>query len=206
MKKLIMLMICAVEVAFGTADADAQGLGGLLKKGKEALEKISSATSTANSSDSDSKEKSLSNVATLAFDNGMEIANPMAPYMDVTPIGLYGLSTSENYGNVYLVLRVLMKEPVNKASFGGSVNNQKMIAVDAAGKVYNTDSNGTFEFDTPEGIPVNVIINQPALMFTGVKKEMTVMPMVKFGILIDAARHDNVTLKNVPIFWDENPE
>lgn len=203
-KKLITLVIIAMAAVLMPFKSHAQGLGGLLKKGKETLEKISQAsgtTSTTNAAQSSSvKEKG----AAMKFDNGIEMLNPMSEYMDVTPIGLYGVPTSENYGNVYLVVKVMMKEPANWAGFGG-VGNDKMVAVDANGKVY-TGASGTLNFDTPEGIPVQVIMNQPQLMFEGVKKNITEMPMVKFGIFIDANHKGMLTLKNVPINWDESLE
>lgn len=199
-KNLFVLALVAVIAALNPFSAEAQGLGGLLKKGKQALEKVSNTTTD------NSNQKNTAKAVATKFENGIEMINPMAEYIDVTPVGLYGVSTSENYGDTYLVLKVMMKEPASKASFGGSINNEKMIAVDASGKVYNTDSNGTFSFDTPEGIPVSVVMNQPAIMFTEIKKSTEVMPMVKFGILIDAYHKGNLTLKNVPIFWDETPE
>lgn len=199
-KNLFVLALVAVIAALNPFSAEAQGLGGLLKKGKQALEKVSNTTTD------NSNQKNTAKAVATKFENGIEMINPMAEYIDVTPVGLYGITTSENYGDAYLVLKVMMKEPASKASFGGSINNEKMIAVDASGKVYNTDSNGTFSFDTPEGIPVSVVMNQPAIMFTGIKKGTEVMPMVKFGILIDAYHKGNLTLKNVPIFWDETPE
>ncbi|MBD5328878.1 MAG: hypothetical protein HDS03_03145 [Bacteroides sp.] len=199
-KNLFVLALVAVIAALNPFSAEAQGLGGLLKKGKQALEKVSNTTTD------NSNQKNTAKAVATKFENGIEMINPMAEYIDVTPVGLYGITTSENYGDAYLVLKVMMKEPASKASFGGSINNEKMIAVDASGKVYNTDSNGTFSFDTPEGIPVSVVMNQPAIMFTEIKKSTEVMPMVKFGILIDAYHKGNLTLKNVPIFWDETPE
>lgn len=199
-KNLFVLALVAVIAALNPFSAEAQGLGGLLKKGKQALEKVSNTTTD------NSNQKNTAKAVATKFENGIEMINPMAEYIDVTPVGLYGITTSENYGDAYLVLKVMMKEPASKASFGGSINNEKMIAVDASGKVYNMDSNGTFSFDTPEGIPVSVVMNQPAIMFTEIKKSTEVMPMVKFGILIDAYHKGNLTLKNVPIFWDETPE
>lgn len=204
-RNLIAILIVAVATAFMPFGSRAQGLGDLLKKGKQTIEKVAGKAKEKIVGTDNTVQENAKNL-TSTFDNGIEMVNPMAEYIDVTPIGLYGYSTSENYGSAYLVLKVMMKEPENQASFGGSINNEKMIAVDANGKVYNTDANGTFRFDTPEGIPVNVIINQPPLTFTGIKKEIQVMPMVKFGILIDARRKGNLTLKNVPIYWDKTPE
>lgn len=203
-RNLIALALVAIVAAFTPVNSEAQGLGGLLKKGKEALQKVAKSKEKVTGNAQNEADKA--STRTITFDNGIEMTNPMAEFIEVTPVGLYGVSTSENYGNAYLVLKVVMKEPENKASFGGSINNEKMLAVDANGKVYNTDANGTFSFDTPEGIPVNVIINQPPMLFTGIKKTIDVMPMVKFGIWIDARRNGNLTLKNVPIYWDRSPE
>ncbi len=207
-RKKLFLVIVAIAAAITPLKVEAQKLGNILKKGQEVLEKISAPKTESSQKRTSTDGEEVKNVRTnsIALGNGIEMTNPIAEYIDVVPVGLYGVSTSENYGNAYLVLKVTMKEPANKASFGGSINNEKMVAVDANGKVYNTDSNGTFSFDTPEGIPVSVIINQPALTFTGIKKSIEVMPMVKFGILIDAYHKGNLTLKNVPIYWDKSPE
>lgn len=198
-KNLIVMALVAVMSAVNPISVAAQGLGGLLKKGKEALEKVAN-TPVA----SDSKEEKQSKGSVTKLENGIEMINPMSEYIDVTPVGLYGISTSENYGNVFLVLNVMMKEPANKAGFGG-VGNDKMVAVDSNGKLYEGAS-GTLSFETPEGIPVRIVMDQPQLTFEGVKKNISVMPMVKFGILIDAYHKGMLTLKNVPILWDETPE
>lgn len=203
-RKLITMAIVAIATAFLPCAINAQGLGGLLKKGKKALEQVVKETPTA-SDNSKSSERNTA-VASTVLDNGIEVINPMAEMIEVTPIGLYGVSKSENYGDAYLVLKVLMKEPKNKANFGGSINNERMIAVDANGKVYNTGENGSWQYDTPEGIPVQVVIDRPGLMFQDIKKDVEVMPIVKFGILIDAYHKGNLTLKNMPIYWDESPE
>ena len=53
---------------------------------------------------------------------------------------------------------------------------------------------------------VNVAIDQKDLMFEGVKKSVTEMQMVKFGAYVDYNTKGYVTLRNVPIFWDQTPE
>ena len=201
-KNVLVTAIVALVSAMVPVSTDAQGLGDLLKKGKKALEAVTG-TSTETADKNTAQAKGVSS-SSQTFDNGIQMINPMAEYIDVTPVGLYGVPTSENYGNVYLVLKVMMKEPANKAGFGG-VGSQNMVAVDGNGKVY-TGASGTLSFETPEGIPVQIVMDQPQLTFEGVKKSVSVMPMVKFGIFIDATRKGMLTLKNVPVFWDETPE
>lgn len=53
---------------------------------------------------------------------------------------------------------------------------------------------------------VNVVMDENDLMFEGVKKSITEMQMVKFGVYVDYNTKGNVTLRNVPIFWDQAPE
>lgn len=197
--KLLSVMV-ALLVAIIPSVSEAQGLGGLLSKGKKALEKVAAKDDKADKAATDTKSVS----ATLA--NGIEIINPIAEFIEVEPIGLYGVSKSENFGDAYLVLKVLMKIPKESACFGSSIKNQKMLAVDANGKVYNIDTGGCMRYDVPEGIPVVIKIDEPAMMLQDIRKDITMMPMVKFGINIDAYHQDNLTLKNVPIFWDETPE
>lgn len=206
MKRKLITLFLVAGVAFLTpCTSEAQGLGGLLKKGKKALESLTTTNEKPTEAVTTKNEESRTKTAnSVTFDNGIEMINPLAEYIDVTPVGLYAISKSENYGDAYVVLKVLMKDAVNTASFGGNME-QKMIAVDANGKVYNTDA-GIYPFDTPEGIPVNIVIDKYGLVFTGIKKNIEVMPMVKVGIWLGKGRKGILTLKNVPIFWDQSPE
>lgn len=203
-RNLIVLMIMAATAAFIPFSSEAQGLGGLLKKGKEVLDKVTTTKDKNSDKTADDKPSKVKEANSMTFENGIEMINPLSEYIEVTPIGLYGSSTSENFGNAYLVVKVLMKEPQNTANFGGN-SQMSMIAVDGNGKVYNTKA-GIYSYDTPEGIPVNIILNKNEHQFTGIKKNIEVLPMVKFGIWVDSQKKGLVTLKNVPIFWDQSPE
>lgn len=200
-KSIYYALVAAIVCVAGATDCNAQKLGSLLKKGKKTLEQVIDTKPSSTADAENTKEL----VAPIVV-NGIEVINPIAESIEVVPVGLYGVTTSENFGNVYLVLNVTMKGPKESATFGSSIKNQKMIAVDGGGHVYNINSSGAFRYDTPESVPVKIVLDEPDLQFTGVSKVIAVMPIVKFGINIDAYHQDNLTLKNVPIFWDQTPE
>ena len=220
MKKLLKVVLCLSVLATWTAAANAQSFGNLINKGKEVVKKGEKAVKEGKevvdkilgTEESSSKNATSSDTAATTPDDtttksvgasGIIISNPISSFIEIEPIGLYGISKSENYGDAYLVLKVKKLIPKDITKFGSSVQNQKMTAVDTNGKVYNIDSSGVYEYDTPEGIMVTVVLDQPGLMFTDIKKDVNMMQQVKFGVLSDAQHQGNVTLKNVPIFWEE---
>lgn len=198
-KNLAKTLLLAAVLAFSGIPASAQGLSGLYNKVKKTSEKVLSKPSTS------SKPMKATAVTGVALDNGITISNPLAEAMEIVPMGLYGVSTSENFGNCYLVIKVKMLLPESKTNFG-SVGSERMIAVDTNGKTYTVDAGGAYPHETPEGIMVNVVMNENDLMFEGVKKSVTEMQMVKFGVYVDYNTKGYVTLRNVPIFWDQAPE
>lgn len=187
MKKLICMM-AVMAMTFGFAPtADAQGLGGLLKKGQKLLNKVSEASGALQGD--------------VKFENGITMQNPMSDFVDVEPVGLFGVSKTQNFGDAYLVLKVKSKIPKESAAFGSSVQNQKMIAVDNNGKTYGIYSSGNKRYDTPEGIMVEVKMDDKNYMFQDIKKDVTMMQLVKVGIWFDCDHQGNITLRNVPITW-----
>lgn len=187
MKKLICMM-AVMAMTFGFAPAaDAQGLGGLLKKGQKLLNKVSEASGTLQGD--------------VKFENGIVMKNPMSEFVDIEPVGLFGVSKTQNFGDAYLVLKVKSKIPVESATFGSSVDNQKMLAVDGNGKTYGIYSSGANRYDTPEGIMVEVKMDDKNYMFQDIKKDVTMMQMVKIGIFFNASHKGILTLRNVPITW-----
>lgn len=188
-KRLITLLLVGAPLLC-CPDADAQGLGGLIRKAKNTAEKVVGS------------EKSNAIVTV----DGDGVSNPIEQYMIVEPIGLYGISQTETTGDLYLVLRVINKTEKSSATFGSSIKNQKMLAVDNGGKVYNIDSSGAFRYDTPQDVPVKIELKDPGLQFVNVSKALGMMNTVKIGINIDAARQGNLTFNNVPIYWDVYPE
>lgn len=216
MKTFLRLILCLAILAPGSSAVNAQGLGGLINKGKAALQKgekkakegsevigkILGTEETA-SENAFSPEAITVNVVSAG---AIGISNPVSPFIAIEPVGLYGISTSENFGNAYLVLNVTNLIPKEITRFGSSVQNQKMMAVDNNGKVYNIDSSGHFGYDTPEGLTVRIVLDEPGLMFTNIRKDVGMMQQVKFGVFSDAQHQGNVILTNVPIFWDRELE
>ncbi|MDE6010783.1 MAG: hypothetical protein K2F87_05005 [Muribaculaceae bacterium] len=180
MKHLIMAVM-VLAAALVPASASAQGLGGLVKKAKKSVEKVLEAVPTSDAS------------------------NPLSSVIDIEPVGLYGVSTTENYGNVYLVLKVTMKVPEESVLVGSSINNQKMLA-SAKGKVFNIDASGATRYDTPADVPVYVVMDQEPMMFQMVPRTITQMDVVKVGVLVDKNNKANLTFKNMPIYWDVTPD
>lgn len=199
----------AILATAAPVSVSAQGLGGFLKKAEKAVNKgkkvLDQAAGNENNSTAQTNNTEA-NVKAAMLSNGIEVFNPIAEWIDIEPIGLYGVSKTENYGDAYLVMKVTMKAPKETALFGSSIDNKKMIAADAQGKVYNIDSSGARRYDVPEGIPVIIKMAEEDMMFQDIKKNVDSMQVVKFGVNIDASKYGNLTLKNVPIFWDVEPE
>ena len=209
MKKVIRVLLCAALLASGTSAVNAQGLGGLLKKGKEVGEKVAKGAAKvlgSEQSSSDAESQSEGSASQTVSASGIVISSPVSSFIEIEPVGLYGVSKSENFGDAYLVLKVKNLVPKGETLFGSSIQNQKMIAVDNNGKVYNIDASGAQAYDTPEGLTVRVVMDAPGLMFQDIRKDVDMMQQVKFGVLSDARHQGNVTLSNVPIFWDQEPE
>ena len=195
------LFLTAV-LAFSGIPASAQGLSGLFNKAKKTSEKVEKVLSKPTTN---SKPMKATAVTGVTLDNGIVVSNPLSEAMEIVPVGLYGVSTSENFGNCYLVIKVKMLLPESKTNFG-SVGSERMMAVDTNGKTYTVDAGGAYPHETPEGIMVNVLMNEKDLMFEGVKKSISEMQMVKFGVYVDYNTKGFVTLRNVPIYWDQEPE
>lgn len=199
-KNLAKALLLTAVLAFSGIPASAQGLSGLFNKVKKTSQKVEKVLTTR-----DQNAQKATAVTGITLDNGIVVSNPLAEAMEIVPMGLYGVSTSENFGNCYLVIKVKMLLPESKTNFG-SVGSERMIAVDTNGKTYTVDAGGAYPHETPEGIMVNVVMNENDLMFEGVKKSISEMQMVKFGVYVDYNTKGFVTLHNVPIFWDQELE
>ena len=206
MKKFLKVALCFVVLAVGTSSANAQGLGGLINKGKKAAKEGKEVLGKIIGSEEATPDNSTPSVSATVTPSGIIISNPVSSFVEIVPVGLYGVSKSENFGDAYLVLKVKNLIPKEVTRFGSRVQNQNMIAVDTNGKVYNVDTSGTYGYDTPEGLMIQVVLDEPGLLFPDIKKDVKMMQQVKFGVFTDAQHQGNVTLTNVPIFWDQVPE
>lgn len=216
MKKFLKVALCFSILAFCSPGVEAQGLGGLIKKGKAGIEKGKKAVkkgkeaveSVLGTEEAPAAQENQGNavMSSIVSSSGIAVSNPLGSVIEIEPVGLYGVSKSENYGDAYLVLKVKKLTPKETTSFGSEVKNQKMIAVDNSGKVYNVDAFGQIPYDTPEGLMVQVVLDNPALMFNDIKKNVDMMQQVKLGVFSDKDNQGMVTFTNVPIFWDQSPE
>lgn len=99
---VIFMMVCIAMLTMGTIQAPAQGLGGLLKKGEKALEKVNNALGgTTKNNKQDTKTATLQTRGSdIALPNGGSLRNPIPQIVDLQLVGVYGKSTSLNYGTV----------------------------------------------------------------------------------------------------------
>lgn len=111
----------------------------MLKKGKRALEKINSVLgATTDDNKQDSKTATMQTRGTdITLPNGGSLRNPIPQDVDLQLVGVYGKSTSLNYGTVQLVFKVKMI--ANKSSVRFGVNsNYPGLMIDQDGNTYKT--------------------------------------------------------------------
>lgn len=205
MKTRNFVMVCIAMLTIGTVQAEAQGLGGLLKKGKKALEKINSALGTTTDDNmQDSKTATMQTRGTdIALPNGGSLRNPIPQDVDLQLVGVYGKSTSLNYGTVQLVFKVKMI--ANKSSVRFGVNSSYPgLMIDQDGNTYKTqDGAGWYDYPVTEGVYMNMPVTKT--WFVDVKKTAKTIQQLQIGI---SSSYDNtglIILRNVPIQWDVEP-
>ena len=89
--------------------------------------------------------------------NGVIVINPVSKAMSVEVVKAIGRSSSENFGDVELVLRVNVKEPVNSIALGGSWGQGKTQAFDADGNVYKMKMPSVSDrYEVTEGLAVKI--------------------------------------------------
>lgn len=205
MKTRNFVMVCIAMLTIGTVQAEAQGLGGLLKKGKKALEKINSALgATTDDNMQDSKTATMQTRGTdIALPNGGSLRNPIPQDVDLQLVGVYGKSTSLNYGTVQLVFKVKMI--ANKSSVRFGVNSSYPgLMIDQDGNTYKTqDGAGWYDYPVTEGVYMNMPVTKT--WFVDVKKTAKTIQQLQIGI---SSSYDNtglIILRNVPIQWDVEP-
>ena len=205
MKTRNFVMVCIAMLTIGTVQAEAQGLGGLLKKGKKALEKINSALgATTDDNMQDSKTATMQTRGTdITLPNGGSLRNPIPQDVDLQLVGVYGKSTSLNYGTVQLVFKVKMI--ANKSSVRFGVNSSYPgLMIDQDGNAYKTQEGaGWYDYPVTEGVYMNMPVTKT--WFVDVKKTAKTIQQLQIGI---SSSYDNtglIILRNVPIQWDVEP-
>lgn len=206
MKRHLFTMMCITALAVSAPQTANAQLGNFLNKATKALKDANKALNPQNENTAgNASGRSMTSIATIPIPGGGEMLNPLANEMDVELVGAYGKSTSLNYGNVYLILKVRMNMNKSSVSFG-SVNNVTGMAVDDEGNSHPINTMGAFPKNVTEGVFVKVVLDEKDLCFTDVKKSAGFLQLIRLGAFIDANHKDIITFKNVPILWDVNPE
>ena len=205
MKIRNFVMVCIAMLTMGTIQVPAQGLGGLLKKGKRALEKINNALgATTDDNMQDSKTATMQTRGTdITLPNGGSLRNPIPQDVDLQLVGVYGKSTSLNYGTVQLVFKVKMI--ANKSSVRFGVNSSYPgLMIDQDGNTYKTqDGAGWYDYPVTEGVYMNMPVTKT--WFADVKKTAKTIQQLQIGISSSYENTGLIILRNVPIQWDAEP-
>ena len=205
MKTRNFVMVCIAMLTMGTIQVPAQGLGGLLKKGKRALEKINNALgATTDDNKQDSKTATMQTRGTdITLPNGGSLRNPIPQDVDLQLVGVYGKSTSLNYGTVQLVFKVKMI--ANKSSVRFGVNSSYPgLMIDQDGNTYKTqDGAGWYDYPVTEGVYMNMPVTKT--WFADVKKSAKTIQQLQIGISSSYENTGLIILRNVPIQWDAKP-
>ncbi|MDY6270928.1 MAG: hypothetical protein SPL43_06040 [Prevotella sp.] len=199
------MIVCIAMLTMGTMQAQAQGLGGLLKKGKKALEKVNSVLGgTTESNQQDSKAAIMKTGGSdIVLPNGGSLRNPIPQVVDVQLVGVYGKSTSLNYGTVQLVFKVKMI--ANKSNIRFGVNSEfPGLMIDQDGNTYKTESTaGWYDYPVTEGVYMKLPVTKT--LFVDVKKSAKTIQQLQIGISASYDETGLIILRNIPIQWDVEP-
>ena len=199
------MIVCIAMLTMGTMQAQAQGLGGLLKKGKKALEKVNSALGgTTENNQQDTKTAILKTGGSdIVLPNGGSLRNPIPQVVDLQLVGVYGKSTSLNYGTVQLVFKVKMIANKSDISFG--VNSRfPGLMIDQDGNTYKTqETAGWYDYPVTEGVYMKLPVTKT--LFVDVKKSAKTVQQLQIGISASYDETGLIILRNIPIQWDVEP-
>ena len=205
MKTRNFVMVCIAMLTMGTIQVPAQGLGGLLKKGKRALEKINNALgATTDDNKQDSKTATMQTRGTdITLPNGGSLRNPIPQDVDLQLVGVYGKSTSLNYGTVQLVFKVKMIANKSSVRFGVNASFPGLM-IDQDGNTYKTQNGaGWYDYPVTEGVYMNMPVTKT--WFADVKKTAKTIQQLQIGISSSYENTGLIILRNVPIQWDAEP-
>ncbi len=193
------LIACFALFALSTQPADAQ-FKNILKKTKKVLDDVTAVT--------EAPQKVVSAVNEVPIASGGTMINPFSAAADIELVGAYGQTTSMNYGEVYLVLKVKMNLNRAEISFGGNdpKNDARTMFVDQDGNSYLMKAEYSRQkFAVTEGLFVKVKMSD-SYIFKDVKKTASVAQMIRLGTYINEENKGSITFKNVPIQWDVEPQ
>lgn len=192
-KQFILTALLALLFSWGAPSESNAQLNKILKKAGKLI-----APAKEKPSQSAAKAEESTSVPFEAIASGGTIQNPLARTIcDIELVGLYGKSTSLNYGTVTPVFRVKMI--LNKSTVKIGVG---AVAFDQDGNTYKPEYyNISHEYDVTEGVFVKIIPDD-GWIFKDVKKTATHFDVMKMGVWAGYQKEGVVTFKNVPIQWD----
>lgn len=204
MKRILNLSLVALLLMLVAAPAQAQGLGGLLKKAKKVVQGVSTVTNATSSTTTDTALSST--IKAVAIPSGGTMENPIPDIAEFELVGAYGKSSSLNYGDVYLVVKVKAVQNLPSLSFGSSVKGVEMLAVDQAGNTYSPAISVWTSKPVTEGLFVKMTLDGNSHVFKNVKKSATSMQLIRLTVSANNDPKGVVCFKNVPVQWDVTPE
>lgn len=199
MKRTIKLAAMAFAVmTLGAQPANAQ-LGKLLKKVQK--------TVTPATGISEQTPVKANDGETVQLENGGTMSYTLKDKVEFELVGIYGTSTSENYGTMHAVFKVKMLANKSRMKFGQSGLKQiPPKAIDTDGNAYDTEFKGNvgMEVDVVEGIFVNVKLDG-ICEFKDVKKSTSILQILRMPFWLGYEQEGVITLTNVPVLWNAEP-
>lgn len=202
MRKAIKAALTIAAAAIIAAPAANAQFSKLLKKAQKAAEQVEQIASPTTEETATSTAPTASKSKAMA--NGGTIDNPMSNAADIELVGAYGTSTSTNYGKVTLVFKVNMKLNESHITMGGKDGGGETMAVDDDGNSYTTYWSSGQRMPITEGVPMKLELDKQT--FDDVKKSVTSFKVIKVSVYINAKARGQITLRDVPIQWDDAPE
>jgi hypothetical protein len=188
MKKYFLMSFILLGLTIAPQEIQAQGF---LKKLTKGLEKVNKGLDDTNNSIDVITGKAI------ILGNGVVVMSPVSKSMSIDSVRAVGHSSSENFGDVELIIRVKAKVPVNSIALGGSWGQGKTMAFDADGNVYKMNMPSVSDrYDVTEGFPVMIKCSP----FLKVRKQ-TGLSIVKL-VAKCGDESGEITFKNIPIEWD----
>lgn len=196
-KKTFWIIIAAFALC--ATPIQAQGFGGILKKAKKVLTPSSEPAKT----ETPQAKPAANNAAEEPIATGGTLINPLKDKVDIQLVGAYGKSTSENYGEVSLVLKVKMIANKNEISIGGN-SNWPVMLIDEEGNVSEPRYLGWTPYSVSEGIYMKIALKDSST-FTNVKKSAKIIQKAQIALSLSYDEKGLLIMKNVPIQWDVQP-
>lgn len=150
-----------------------------------------------NSKNTDAAEDEGNGNATAQQDESPTLTNPIPDIADIELVGVYGKDTSEDKGDVSVVLKIKLLKSVKELYMGCNLNFPSML-VDEEGNSFEAPI-GWYLYSAPEGVSVKVPVNKT--VFKDIPKAITTIQHLQFGISVDGTR-GLLILKNVPLRWE----